>query len=114
MMKSKTTIQCSICGQEAEFAIRQWQDKNKIWHCEHDKVDIGAPDKMENARKENRELSREARKMAMEAQATENAANPDISLAPIDVAGERGQFGNQPLNVKKKLIDSLNEKNPYK
>lgn len=100
---------CSVCGKPAEFALRVFQDpKTKEWHCEHDKSDIGS-NRLENTRKENREMTAQAMRMAQEAQSQESAANPDVPLSPIQGAS---QFGGDTVKIKKSVIDSLENKRP--
>lgn len=69
-------------------------------------------EKIEARRKENREMSVEARKMAMEAM----ASAPQPEMVDLDYVpsgeGSRDRFGGDRIKVPKGTIESLNSKDP--
>ena len=109
-----------------KFSVEPPEDKkgtNWAWkgivHCPycgtddlmHDMVPpaMGGRD-LENARKENLEMTMAARKQAGAATVAQNLRDPEITLAPIQGASQYGKA--QPVKVRKSIMDGIAAKMP--
>ena len=116
-------FQCRVHG-EHKFSLTKPEEIEGIWkwkdivHCPY----CGTSDIQEDAsmipggavkrdmnqlRRENREATKNAQALAAEAQARDMANNPEITLSPI-----QGATRNEPLKVKKNILDSIESKRP--
>lgn len=115
-----TYFQCRINGEHKFSLVKPaeieglWDWKDKV-HCPscgsadiQEDLIVSLPKRdLNQLRRENREATKEARVLAAEAQARDSANNPEIILPPI-----QGAKDNEPLKVKKNILDSIESKRP--
>jgi hypothetical protein len=87
-------IKCVYCGSE------DLEEDLAVSTVERDR---------ENIRKENRELTQQAMRMAQEARIGEANFNPDVAITPVE---NPSRFGGGTFQVKKSIIDSIQSKKP--
>ncbi len=106
---------CSVCGRPFEISLKTWRENNK-WKCLHDDPKIGAKDDMGQLRKDNRAMTSEAMKQASMARVEQDAIDPEVTIDPktiTRVLGEDRTY-DQPVKVRKSVLDRIDDRSPYK
>jgi hypothetical protein len=94
--------------------VWHWKGKIKCVYCGSDNLEeelvvSSSVRDLENVRKENIEMTRQAIQMAQSARMSEESFNPNVAVSPVE---NSSRFGGDTVQIKKSIIDSIQSKKP--